>query len=56
MIKGAADQDWNNAITDEEMQSYVLEKVKYMARKLNSRKQTPGLQTSDHNRVLVSYW
>jgi hypothetical protein len=54
-LKGAADQDGNQAITVEEIQSYVLDKVSYMARKLNSREQTPGLQTLDRDKVLIQY-
>jgi len=54
-LKGAADQDGNQAITAEEMQSYVLDKVSYMARKLNSREQTPGVQTLDKEKVLIQF-
>ena len=54
-LKGAADQDGNQAITAEEMQSYVLDKVSYMARKLNSREQTPSLQTLDRGKLLINF-
>ena len=47
--------DENGSITAEEMQFYVNEEVGFMARKLNSREQTPGLQTMDREKVLISY-
>ncbi len=54
-LKGSADMDENGSITAEEMQFYVNEEVGFMARKLNSREQTPGLQTMDKEKVLISY-
>ena len=54
-LKGSADMDKNQSITAEEMQFYVNEEVGFMARKLNSREQTPGLQTLDKEKVLISY-
>jgi hypothetical protein len=54
-LKGAADQDGNQAITAEEIQSYVLDEVSYMARKLNSREQTPVFQSIAKTNVLVQY-
>ena len=47
--------DNNKSITLEEMQLYVTEEVGFMAGKLNHREQTPQLDTSDKNRVLVQY-
>ena len=54
-LKGSADMDENGSITAEEMQFYVNEEVGFLARKLNSREQTPGLQTMDKEKVLISY-
>ena len=54
-LKGSADIDKNQSITAEEMQFYVNEEVGFMARKLNSREQTLGLQTLDKDKVLISY-
>ena len=47
--------DEDGSITAEEIQSYVLDEVSYMARKLNSREQTPGLKTLDEEKVLIRY-
>ena len=54
-LKGEANIDNNKSITLEEMQLYVTEEVGFMAGKLNHREQTPQLDTSDKNRVLVQY-
>jgi hypothetical protein len=54
-LKGSADVDEDQSVTAEEMQFYVNEEVGFMARKLNSREQTPGLQTLDNRKVLVQY-
>ena len=54
-LKGSADGDEDRSVTAEEIQSYVLDEVSYMARKLNSREQTPGLKTLDEEKVLIRY-
>jgi hypothetical protein len=54
-LKGAADLDGNRTITLGEIQTYVLDQVPYQARKLNSREQTPGLETPNLDRVLTKY-
>jgi hypothetical protein len=54
-LKGSADVDEDRSVTAEEMQSYVNEEVGFMARKLNSREQTPGLKTLDEEKVLIQY-
>ena len=54
-LKGSADVDEDGSITAEEMQFYVNEEVGFMARKLNSREQTPGLRTLDEKKVLIQY-
>ena len=54
-LKGSADVDEDQSVTAEEMQFYVNENVGFMARKLNSRKQTPGLKTLDKEKVLIRY-
>ena len=54
-LKGDADQDGDEAITMEEIQSYVTDEVSFMARKLNSREQTPQLRTNDETKVMVNY-
>ena len=54
-LKGSADVDENQSVTAEEMQFYVNEEVGFMARKLNSREQTPGLRTLDEKKVLIQY-
>ena len=54
-LKGSADGDGDKSVTAEEIQSYVNEEVSFMARKLNHREQTPGLETMDKKRVLVRY-
>ena len=54
-LRGSADVNEDQSITAQEMQFYVHEEVKFMARKLNSREQTPGLNTPDEERVIISY-
>ena len=54
-LKGSADVDEDQSVTAEEMQFYVNEEVGFMARKLNSREQTPGLRTLDEKKVLIQY-
>ena len=54
-LKGAAEADEDQSVTAEEMQFYVNEEVGFMARKLNSREQTPGLRSMDNSKVLVEY-
>ena len=54
-LRGSADVNKDQSITAQEMQFYVHEEVKFMARKLNSREQTPGLNTPDEERVIISY-
>jgi len=54
-LKGSADVDEDQSVTAEEMQFYVNENVGFMARKLNSRKQTPGLKTLDKEKVLIQF-
>ena len=54
-MKGSADVDEDQSVTAEEMQFYVNENVGFMARKLNSRKQTPGLKTLDKEKVLIQF-
>ncbi len=54
-LKGAADRNSDRAVTAGELQEYLQHEVSYMARKLNSREQTPGLQTADPQQVLIRY-
>ena len=54
-LKGSADGDEDNFVTAEEMQFYMNEEVGFMARKLNSREQTPGLRMMDRTKVLITY-
>jgi hypothetical protein len=54
-LKGSADVDGDQSITADEMQFYVNEEVGFMARKLNSREQTPQIRTLDRSKVLVNY-
>ncbi len=54
-LKGEADQDDNRSITAEEIQSYVSDEVSFNARKLNSRTQTPGVQTLDREKVIIKF-
>ena len=54
-LKGFADMNNDQSISAEEMQSYVHEEVSFMARKLNSREQTPGLNTNTVGKVLITF-
>ena len=54
-LRGDANITIDKTLTYEEMQFYLLDKVGYMARKLNSREQTPELQTTDEKGVLIKY-
>jgi hypothetical protein len=54
-LQGNADSNKDNMLTLSEIKDYIDDKVPYMARRLNNRVQTPGLQTLDRNKVLVNY-
>ena len=54
-LKGSADLDNNSNITMEEIHNYAKDEVEYMARKLNSREQTPQLKSENKNAVLRKY-
>ena len=54
-LKGAADQDNNSEISMDELHQYVNEEVTYMARKLNSREQSPDLKSKNSNAILRKY-
>jgi hypothetical protein len=54
-LQGEGDINKDDKLTFAEIQSYIDEKVPYMARRLNNREQTPQLDTMDKNRVLVQY-
>ncbi|MBT3590356.1 MAG: caspase family protein, partial [Candidatus Marinimicrobia bacterium] len=54
-LKGEADQDANKLLSANELLDYLLDNVSYMARRLNNREQTPGLQTLDEEKVLIRY-
>ena len=54
-LQGEGDINRDDKLTFAEIQSYIDEKVPYMARRLNNREQTPQLDTFDKNRVLVQY-
>ncbi len=54
-LQGEGDENKDDKLTFAEIQSYIDEKVPYMARRLNNREQTPQLDTMDKNRVLVQY-
>ena len=53
-IKGSADTNGDRSVTAEEIQSYVVEEVPLMARKLNSREQTPGMRNGQ-DKVIVQF-
>ncbi len=53
-IKGSADTNGDRSVTAEEIQSYVEEEVPLMARKLNSREQTPGMRNGQ-DKVIVQF-
>mgnify|MGYP000511804454 CR=1 FL=1 len=54
-LKGMADQDNNNEITMREIHEYAKDEVTYMARKLNSREQTPQLKSENKTSILRKY-
>ena len=54
-LKGEADSNNNNSITINEIHTYAKDKVSRMARKLNSRTQSPELRTSNANKELINY-
>ena len=54
-LQGEGDQNNDKKLTFNEIKSYIDDNVPYMARRLNNREQTPQLDSSDNNRVLVSY-
>ena len=53
-MRGDADENNDNQITVGELGDYVMENVSDMAGMLD-REQTPGLQTLDAGKVLISY-
>ena len=53
-LKGSADADGDRSVTAGEIQSYVNEEVPLMARKLNSREQTPGVRNGE-GKVIVKF-
>ncbi len=53
-MRGDADSDKDNKITIGELGDYVKENVSYMAGMLD-REQTPGLETRDIDKILISY-
>ena len=54
-LKGEADNNNNNSITINEIHNYAKNEVSRMARKLNSRTQSPELRTSNGNKELINY-
>ncbi len=54
-LRGAADANEDQAVTAEEMGSYLGEKVPYRAQRMHSRKQTPQVVGQVEGRVLVQY-
>ena len=54
-LQGTADGNRNGVLTAGELQTYLLEQVPYMARRLNNRRQTPQLTADDPDFVLVRY-
>lgn len=54
-LRGNADANEDEAVTAQEMEAYLGEKVPYRAQRMHSRKQTPQVVGSDKERVLVQY-
>ncbi len=54
-LRGAADEDGNKAVTAEELDRYLSEKVPYQAARQHNRKQTPQVVGRNLDRVLVEY-
>lgn len=53
-LQGKGDLDKDNKLTIGEIKNYINENVPYMARRLNSREQTPQV-IGDENKVLIKY-
>jgi len=53
-IQGSADINSDKKLTYKELSDYLLENVTYMARRLNSREQTPQV-IGDKSKVLIEY-
>ena len=54
-LQGDADSNNDKILTLSEIKNYIDDEVPYMARRLNNRVQTPGLQTVNREKILISY-
>lgn len=53
-LQGAGDSNKDKTLTVDEMKNYLNDNIPYMARRLNSREQTPQV-FGDENRVIIKY-
>jgi len=54
-LKGAANQNDDQAVTAREMKAYLTDKVPYRAQRMHSRTQTPQVVGQNLDRLLVQY-
>ncbi len=54
-LRGEAEQDGDQAITAEELEAYLTDRVPYQARRMYSREQVPQVVGQNKDRTLVQY-